>query len=205
MTYGPEIIEHLPKLRDEDIQAMALHGGSSLSPEVIEALKVEIARRGLPRSLAEVADALNRPINAPQLKEVLDWVRKSNCPLCGGKEDPLNVISLKKVKSIIAYTSTKAYMVLGCPACIALHAEKATESCLVFGWWAIPFGPILTLMAIASNFKALKAAMNSEPTQYFLAYVEQNIGPLIHAMKSGKVGGQKFILDPWEKKRGLVS
>jgi hypothetical protein len=79
------------------------------------------------------------------------------CPECHGP-GPIDVHQSYRVWSGLFMTSYTTRINICCTACGTRARWKDTAFSVLFGWWAIPWGPIWTVIQITRNLAALLRA-----------------------------------------------
>ena len=178
MNAAAEFETYYRDLSDDEIEDFAQTRASSLRPEALQALHAEIARRGLADGLERAISAQTRPWTQAELLTLVSRYRAQPCPSCGQARAPLNAVRAAVAGSAIVYSWRKHELLIGCPECLHKRLDKLSAKSLVFGWWGLPFGPILTVMALWRNEASRLALRSPDPTPELLAYVAANIGEI---------------------------
>jgi len=84
------------------------------------------------------------------------------CPKCNGP-GPVDVHNAYSVWSAVYLTSWKTQPHITCKSCGTRAQVQALLFSLVFGWWGLPFGFILTPVQVARNIGAMRR--QSSPTE----------------------------------------
>ena len=123
-------------------------------------------------------------------QEVLDRqisvVHKGKCPQCSG-EGPVDVHTSHSVWSILVWTFAKSKPQICCHSC-GIHAKvRSSMLCLFLGWWAVPWGFILTPIQVLRNLAGLFFAPDpTRPSEKLQNMVSLMIADeLIHAHANG--------------------
>jgi len=91
-------------------------------------------------------------IPADVVKELAREVHSSACPVCGKRRGPVDVHTAHRVWSFIVWSSWVSRPRVSCRSCGLKFQFTATLSSLLFGWWGIPWGLIMTPVQVSKNF-----------------------------------------------------
>ena len=98
--------------------------------------------------------ALSNQIPPRELARMVDEVRHSNCPRCGGP-GPVDVYKAHQVWSALVLTSWSSRPQMSCKSCGTRRQLGALLFSGLFGWWGFPWGLGVTPMQIARNIAEL--------------------------------------------------
>jgi hypothetical protein len=105
--------------------------------------------------LLPAAAAIPEERLAPEVRAI----HQGRCPRCHGP-GPVDVRLSYRVWSVLLFTSWESRPAVCCAACGAKARLASALFCLAFGWWGVPWGPIMTPIQLARNGKALRARSN---------------------------------------------
>jgi hypothetical protein len=175
---------HYAQLRDEKLLELSLYEATQLTPEALEILREEIRLRGLSDRLEVAIQAQTRNMTPSEYDVMVEQFRHIPCPVCESSTQPLNAFPVTTARGAFFFVHYDIEMVIGCPQCIVAAATRASRTSLIFGWWAIPWGPFRTIHAVARNWRAKDAACDLDPTPELYEYVEQNRGEVAFLLDS---------------------
>jgi hypothetical protein len=93
-------------------------------------------------------------ISREELEREVSTVHQGRCPACGGA-GPVDIHTSYWVYSPLIVTFWNSSPRLCCAPCGMRALRKHTLRSLLFGWWGIPIGPIVTAMELFRNFRAM--------------------------------------------------
>jgi hypothetical protein len=93
---------------------------------------------------------------------------------------------VKRIIGIIFFIVTKTEFVIGCKKCIRKKVADANNSSMKLGWWAIPFGLLLTPGTIIGNNQRLQEVEQNQLTNDFVSFVGENRGLVLNIVNSSK-------------------
>ena len=178
MYNATEFETHYRSLSDDEIEDLAQTRAGGLRPEALQALRAEIARRGLADGLERAISAQTRAWTQAELLTLVSRYRAQPCPLCGQARAPLNAVRTAVAGNAIVYSWRKHEFLIGCPECLRKRLNNLSAKSLVFGWWGLPLGPVLTVMTLWRNEASQLALRSPDSTPELLAYVAANIGEI---------------------------
>lgn len=177
---------HYSRLADDKLRSIVEKDVLTLTPEGLQVLKEEVAKRNLPL-LRSIDDAFLRQGQINQL--ILDKcnnIRDLPCPICNSVEYKLNGIKLSTVVSFITLTQHKEQVHIGCYNCLMELKRKAEDKTSLLGWWGI-FGIPTTLRALKSNDKAAEELLLDQPStslwEYATGLVQQEYASTMSEIK----------------------
>lgn len=86
--------------------------------------------------------------------EKIHEIHAGPCPRCNGT-GPIDLHQVSWAWSLIAFTRFNTDTILACPRCAADEQRAAIGRTLLFGWWGVPFGLILTPVQVWRNAQRL--------------------------------------------------
>jgi hypothetical protein len=178
MSPASEFQAHYHSLSSFELESIALEQSVTLPPQALAALRKEMDRRGLSRSLGRGIEAQVRRWTKDDLATFIEQYRHRPCPRCGVQGKTLNGVVAAVARSFIVTSTVRTKLVIGCSSCIKKELERLTKQSLLFGWWGIPWGPVYTVRALAVNSKAKTAAASAEPTPELWNYIASNVGEI---------------------------
>ncbi|MEL7428326.1 MAG: hypothetical protein AAFN81_35505 [Bacteroidota bacterium] len=146
------IKENYSRMSDEQIERIALFEMASLRSEVVEIVEREIESRGLREGLRVGIAVQLKGISEEEFGEVIDKIRNLPCPICYEVGKGLEGSYLRKVRSIIAFSSYEKTGIIACEDCLNTVRREALLKNIVMGWWEIPGGLYRTPQAILGHF-----------------------------------------------------
>jgi hypothetical protein len=161
----------LQKLKQES------HG---LTPEAIEVIREEIARRNLDVELIEVVAAQNKSHSMEDIDRFCDLLARQWCPQCNKGDTPLTTIYICQAVSIIYITFYTKKVAIGCPDCLRSECSYALGLTLFLGWWGVPHGPIRSIQTISNFVAARRLLTQAGPNDIMRGFVLANIGLLAY-------------------------
>ena len=93
---------------------------------------------------------MSNEVPADVVQQQIDTVHQGNCPKCRGR-GPVDVHTSYKVYSLIYITRWSSMPQISCQSCGRNKQLLMAGFCLLFGWWGIPSGLILTPVQITRN------------------------------------------------------
>jgi hypothetical protein len=170
--------ENYRKLTDAELIQAATTDAVGLTPEALEVVKEEIARRKLDSNIIKGLEAQNKIYSIEEIDTYCDIVRKLACPTCGASDKLLNGTMTSEVISFILFTQRSKKLKVACPDCLAKANNDALAKTAVLGWWSIPWGPIRTIQAIVHNLKSKENIHSETPNNHLRSYTISRIGEL---------------------------
>jgi len=79
------------------------------------------------------------------------------CPSCGRRGSPIDVHVSHRVYSLLVMTSWSSHPEVSCRACGNRRRLGAFGFSLVFGWWGLPWGLVMTPIQLVRNLAGLLA------------------------------------------------
>jgi hypothetical protein len=108
--------------------------------------------------------AVSRQVPETIVREQMWAVFKGSCSNCGGP-GPVDVHVSHRVVSAIVVTSWTNQPALTCRRCGVRAKVRDSIVSLAFGWWALPWGIVMTPVQVARNVAGLlRAADESRPS-----------------------------------------
>jgi hypothetical protein len=165
-------------MSDEELIRVATQDAYGLTPEAMEVVKNEIARRNLDSGISKGVEAQNKTYSKEELSPYCELVSNLPCPTCSSNAEKLNGTIAYEVMSFIVFTQYKKKLKIACPYCLDKANNIALAKSAILGWWGIPWGFIKTIQAIAVNTQNRKTNHQDTPNDFLLAFVLNNIGQL---------------------------
>lgn len=109
-------------------------------------------------------------VPAELLQRYVSEVHQGVCPQCGGP-GPIDVHTSHSVRSILVITSTRVHEQVSCRRCGNKAKLTAAISSGVFGWWAFPWGFLMTPIQIMRNVKGMLTHCDSSWPSQQLAHL----------------------------------
>lgn len=88
------------------------------------------------------------------------------CSRCGKVTAQPRVLTFERIYSLLVFSFRRPVTGIFCTRCAQTVAVRASFSTSIFGWWAVPSAPFLTLRAIARN--AMGGVRDEEEEQELL-------------------------------------
>lgn len=175
------------KFSDEALIKLATKEASSLRKDALIALLGELTLRNLPQ---EVIDGVLLQLNYGNegaLENLCNFVRQLPCPRCGLDDKKLNANIVNSVLSIIVWSDWTQELRIACPDCLDLYHSKGNLFTLFCGWWALPGGLYMPLLAFWGNYKQKKLNHQPSTSPFLIEYVSQNLGKIKSNKKNPKM------------------
>ena len=115
-------------------------------------------------------DRVQAALPAELLQQYVSEIHQGSCPKCGGP-GPIDVHTSHTVLSMLIITSTRAHQQVSCRRCGNRAKLTAAISSGVFGWWALPWGLLMTPLQIARNLKGMAATPDASWPSQQLAHL----------------------------------
>jgi hypothetical protein len=100
--------------------------------------------------LAPLAARTAPEVVAERIREV----HQQRCPVCGGS-GPVDICTSHTAWSLIILTSWKDHPRLSCASCGKKSIWRGLALTSLFGWWGLPFGPIVTPLQLINGVRSL--------------------------------------------------
>ena len=88
------------------------------------------------------------------VEEYARRLHRGRCPRCKGS-GPVDVHMSHRIYSLILYSSWRSRPHICCRSCGVKSQVGDTLYCLLFGWWGIPWGLVLTPVQIFKNMVSI--------------------------------------------------
>lgn len=137
---------------------------------------------------AQNAYILTASRNVPQadIDRKVEEVWRGNCPKCRGL-GPVDVHKFHQAWSALVLTRWSSRQQLSCRSCASKRQLGATLFSLVFGWWGIPWGLVLTPVQITRNIIGMASGPNaSQPSPDLRRTIQVHIGSQLLAANQQK-------------------
>jgi uncharacterized protein (UPF0212 family) len=159
-----EIRKNYEGFSNEKLMRIATEQAAHLTPEAVQVLKDELARRNLDNeALARAIETQAKQLSDEDLEVYIARIERLPCPICGATDKKLNLVSVFTVKSFVLFTRQEGRNVIACPDCLVATIEKANRTSFLLGWWAIPTGVLRTSRALLSNGQSKKRIQTRHP------------------------------------------
>jgi hypothetical protein len=162
-----ELKETYSKFRDEDLIRIAEQDAAALTPEALQVLKGEIARRGL--QYEDPSKPLFLILEKSLLDSYCDSIQNSFCPNCGTQGN-LNRIEVETVFGIGHFYGYDRERLILCKKCTNAVVFKKCAYSILLGIWTV-FPIFITLL---KNINALRIFKLSEPSESLVEFVKAN-------------------------------
>jgi hypothetical protein len=130
--------------------------------------------------------ALSNQIQPQELDRMVDEVRHSNCPRCGGP-GPVDVHKAHQVVSALILTTWSSSPQLSCKSCGTRRQLVAMLVSGLFGWWGIPWGLVMTPVQIARNIADMTGGPKSDaPSALLHKFVRLHAGARLAQASSAR-------------------
>lgn len=110
-------------------------------------------------ALVELSDQIPEDLVRETVRETF----QGPCPICEG-EGPVDVAHAYKVWSAVFMTSWSTDVHVCCRSCARKRQAWRLVTCLVVGWWGIPWGLIMTPVQMGRNVTAMARPYPTEPS-----------------------------------------
>lgn len=97
---------------------------------------------------------VTRGVPDSAVTEQLWQLQQGRCPRCGGP-GPVDVRSSYRVWSAVLFTSWSNRPHISCHKCGVAANVKDSVFSLLFGWWGLPWGPVMTVVQVSRNLSGL--------------------------------------------------
>jgi hypothetical protein len=98
------------------------------------------------------------------------------CPKCKQRRGPVDVHTAHKVWSAIFMTSWSSAPQVSCRSCGVKAMLFGTTTSLLFGWWGIPWGILITPVQVAKNvWGLLRTEETKQPSRKLEQMVRMNL------------------------------
>lgn len=171
-----ELRRNYAHLSEEQLTRIAMDEASGLTPEGLEALRQELASRGLLARAEKSFEARATPLTEERLQAYCDAVRSVACPACGSRTRPLNATIVSTTMSFIFFSQRTERAFVACPDCLDKKNNGALAKTAVLGWWGFPWGILYSIGSIRKNVKMRKAHHLGSANDVLRAYVSQRMG-----------------------------
>ena len=159
--------KHYATLPDAKLRSL-IEESLDLTPDAVQVLKEEIAKRGLPL-LRSVNNVFENKVQIDKLiEERIAIIRDRTCPICKTEEYKLNGICLSTVSF---FKSSKAFYI-ACPNCLMNKKHEATNktSFINIGLY---WGVIRAHQSLTLNMKAAEELNSGNPTKCLWEYASE--------------------------------
>lgn len=99
-------------------------------------------------------ESVAKSISPEHVDQYTEMMHQGACPLCGGS-GPVDVHRSYSVWSFLIATSYRTVTKICCRKCALKQQASHLFQCLLFGWWGIPWGILLTPIYIVRNIWAM--------------------------------------------------
>ncbi len=181
-----QLQQHYQNLSDEAIEQLILYEAKDLTLEAQNVLEDEARRRSLTYNLTETIQTQVQGVSEKELQTLTALVSQLPCPVCNKDMVNLNATKIAIAQSFLIFTGYKESFIIGCAECLLIRAQEARKKTLLYGWWAVPWGPIKTLKALAVNDIAIDSKQYEKPTREFIEFVRSNAPAIKAKMKTLK-------------------
>lgn len=114
-------------------------------------------------------------VTEDMVRREVEAVHQGDCPRCR-QPGPVDVHVSHRVWSALVRTDWQNHPHVCCPSCGRWQRLKDTVISLMFGWWGLPWGPILTPIQVARNALGLFRSGASEgPSEILVAVVRARL------------------------------
>ncbi|HNI44035.1 MAG: hypothetical protein JNM36_03875 [Chitinophagales bacterium] len=162
---------------DDEIVRIATKEAHLLSPEAVEVLQEEIAKRQLSPDLLKGIAVQLKNVSEQELWDYCELLRSLPCPVCNANTNQLNATITATVTSFVI-TYYKKELLIACPTCLDKANKTALIKTLLLGWWGFPWGIIRTIQAVMLNSNMSRIAQHSQPNMLLKEFVLQQIGTI---------------------------
>jgi hypothetical protein len=106
-----------------------------------------------------------------EIQELVQKIHEGTCPICGG-HGPVDIHSSCRVVSFLFATSYQTNQRISCRSCAAKANFTNGLISLLFGWWGIPWGILMTPFYLLRNFWGLICPVSTlEPSEKLKEHV----------------------------------
>lgn len=99
----------------------------------------------------------------------------SPCPLCH-QARPVNTHQRAFTWSLLLWGQIDTETFVSCRVCALRLQSTWTLGSLLLGWWSLPFGPVLTIVAVSYNgLHALRSLLPSPPRPDLLVHARRSL------------------------------
>jgi hypothetical protein len=161
---------------DQTLLHLATEQASKLRPEALVLLMEVLQSRGLAIPALQDTDSGIKEIGENTFSAYLELIRTLPCPVCGSSIKKLNAIFSVKVKSFFIKSIRSKKLHISCPDCLIQQLKKDTIFTLLFGWWSLPTGLMLTIKTLTFNSKTKKQLRSESASKALNSFVLERIG-----------------------------
>ena len=168
---------HYAHMHDDQLMRIAKYEMETLDPEVRPVVWAEVEKRGLTDEVVGVVQALQIPLGPGETEELVNRIKKLECPECGRSGQKLTAGWIRVVRSYVFVTQNDRYPLIACPDCLKQVQKKRFMMNALLGWWGFPMGFVHTPMAIAGHFEDQNRPEKAERV-ILSEFVRQNVGEI---------------------------
>jgi hypothetical protein len=161
---------------DQTLLHLATEQASKLRPEALNLLMEVLQSRGLVIPALQDADSVINEIGENTFSAYLELIRTLPCPVCASNTKKLNAIFSFRVKSFFIKSIRNKKLHISCPDCLLQQLKKDTIYTLLYGWWSLPTGLMLTIKTLFFNSKTKKQLRGESASKALNTFVLERIG-----------------------------
>src|SRR5262245_25062219 len=112
------IRESYAKRSNQELQRIISQDAHGLTPEAVEVIKEELARRNMDPTLVNIVAAQNKTYTREEIDEFCRIIESLPCPKCKTTSSPITAIVIYRAMSFIYITHYRKKLAIGCPQCL---------------------------------------------------------------------------------------
>lgn len=173
-----QIKNHYSKMADSRLERIAKFEITSLQPEVQPIVIAEIEKRGLDKNLLSGIDAQKKELTEYEVYELVDKIKRLDCPICAKSNQELLGGKIRKVRSFLIMTHYETRPIIACKTCVKKERKNQLIKNSILGWWGFPSGLLYrTPQAIMGHFSD-NGKEKEISESILIEFAIQNIGEL---------------------------
>ena len=118
--------------------------------------------------------AVSRNIPDNVVRESVAKVFWGTCPQCGGP-GPVDVHTSYRVRSALVVTSWSNRPRVTCRPCGRRDQLREAAACVLLGWWAVPWGIVMTPIQLVRNLIGVLSETASQPSTQLERFIRLDL------------------------------
>ena len=164
----------------EELISAATNDIKDLTPEALEALLEELARRGLSKKMDHAVKVQQKVLTAAEFCSYIDLVRQLPCPVCLRTGNLLNGAVLAKIATAVLFSSTHREFLIACPDCLKEAIQNAGGISMSMDFAGMIKGVVETARVMMENKNSLSQVKTETPSDSLLYFIKKKIGEIEH-------------------------